>query len=368
MDDPALELSLVIPTFNERGNIVELVRRLDETLTGISWEVVFVDDDSPDRTSSLVRELARRDRRIRCAQRIGRRGLSSACIEGMLATSAPFLAVMDADLQHDETRLPEMLKVLRTGSAELVVGTRYAGGGTVGSWDASRARMSRLATRLSRTVCKQDVSDPMSGFFMLRREVVERVVGSLSGMGFKILLDILATSHEPIRVAEVPYRFGTRFAGESKLDSNVLWEFGMLLADKLVGKYVPVRFVSFIVVGAAGLLVHMSILAVLLRLIGTSFTLGQSVATIAAMIFNFTVNNVLTYRDRRLHGWHWLRGLLTFVLACGVGAFANVGVASYLFHQRTEWFLAALAGVAVGAVWNYGVTMVYTWGQAGRKS
>jgi dolichol-phosphate mannosyltransferase len=243
MTEPILELSIVVPTFNERDNIAELVRRLDQCLTGTASEIVFVDDDAPDRASTVVQHLAQADYRVRCVQRIGRRGLSSACIEGMLATSAPFLAVMDADLQHDERRLPQMLNVLRAGPAELVISTRYADGGAVGSWDESRDRMSRIAAHLSRMVCKLDVSDPMSGFFVLRRDVVERVVRQLSGMGFKILLDILASSPEPIRVAEVPYHFGSRFSGESKLDSKVLWEYGMLLADKLVGKYVPVQFV-----------------------------------------------------------------------------------------------------------------------------
>ena len=364
--DTALELSIVIPTFNESGNIVEMIRRLDQSLRGIAWEVVFVDDDSPDRSSALVRKLAQADRRIRCIQRIGRRGLSSACIEGMLATSAPFLAVMDGDLQHDETRLPKMLSELRAGSAELALGTRYAEGGGIGSWEGSRASMSRWATRISRVVCKQTVSDPMSGFFMLRRELIERTAPDLSGMGFKILLDILATSSAPVAVVEVPYHFGSRLAGESKLDSNVVWEYGMLLADKLVGKYVPVRFLSFSLVGAGGILVHMSILALLLRGGAASFRISQGTATLVAMVFNFAVNNVLTYRDMRLRGWRWLRGAVTFILACSLGAFANVGVASYLFERRTEWFIAGLAGIAVGAVWNYVVTMFYTWGKRSR--
>ncbi len=201
---------------------------------------------------------------------------------------------------------------------------------------------------------------------MLRRETLEKVVRNLSGMGFKILLDILASAREPLRIREVPYTFRNRFAGQSKLDGLVLWEFGMLLADKLFGRYVPVRFVSFILVGTVGVAVHMAILATLLNGFGAPFRAGQIVATLLAMAFNYSVNNVLTYRDVRLRGWRWLRGLTTFMLACGVGAVANVGVASYLFDQKTAWFLAALAGIAVGAVWNYVVTMVYTWGRTQR--
>jgi len=366
MSDHATELSVVVPTFNERGNLAELVRRLDLSLDGIGWELIVVDDDSPDRTAALARELAERDRRVRCLERIGRRGLASACIEGMLASAAPYLAVMDADMQHDETRLPEMLRLLKAGNLDVVVGSRYAAGGAEGTRNKTRSSMTLTANRLSRLVCRQDVSDPMSGFFMLRRETMEQVVRRLSGMGFKILLDILASAPAPLRIREVPYTFKERFAGESKLDTSTLWEYGMLLADKLVGRYVPVRFLSFVLVGGGGLVVHFAVLTALLKGAGVSFEISQTSATIGAMVFNYSVNNVLTYRDMRLRGWRWLRGLTTFMLACGMGAVANVGVASTLFERQTGWIAAALAGIAVGAVWNYVVTMEYTWRRVAR--
>jgi dolichol-phosphate mannosyltransferase len=363
-----LELSVVVPTFDESSNVRELLGRLESALGGTGWEAIFVDDDSPDGTASLVRSIARSDPRVRCVQRIGRRGLSSACIEGMLASAAPYIAVMDADLQHDESVLPRMLDVLRSDRADVVVGTRYSGGGSTGDWDEQRAGMSRLATRVGQWVLKQDVSDPMSGFFMLRREVLDATVRRLSGIGFKILLDVLASAPPGLRVAEVPYTFRNRLAGESKLDELVVWEYGMLLADKTVGRYVPVRFLSFAIVGGLGVFVHMAALTLLLKGIGLGFTVAQSIATASAMVFNFALNNVLTYRDRRLGGWAWWRGLASFMLACSVGALANVGIATYLFESATTWFLAALAGVLVGAVWNYGVTQLYTWGKRGRPA
>lgn len=363
-----LELSIVVPTFNESANVHELLKRLGSVLGDSGWEVIFVDDDSPDETAACVREIARVDPRVRCVQRIGRRGLSSACIEGMLASAAPFIAVMDADLQHDESLLPRMQEILQSGPADVVVGTRYAQGGSTGDWDGQRAGMSRLATRVGRWVLKQDVSDPMSGFFMLRREVLEGSVRRLSGIGFKILLDILASAPPGLRVAEVPFTFRSRFAGESKLDELVVWEYGMLLADKTVGRYVPVRFVAFAVVGGLGVFVHMAALTLLLKGLGLGFAAAQSAATATAMVFNFALNNVLTYRDRRLSGWAWWRGLASFMLACSVGALANVGIATYLFESATTWFLAALAGVLVGAVWNYAVTQLYTWGRKARTA
>ena len=367
MQTSIAELSVVVPTFRERDNVAELVRRLDACLTDAAWEVIFVDDDSSDGTADRVRALARSDPRIRCLQRIGRRGLSSACVEGMLASSAPYLAVMDADLQHDESVLPRMLEVLKAGDADLVVGSRYVAGGGIGAWNADRAMMSRFATRLSRLVVKRDLSDPMSGFFALRRDVFEQAVRNLSNVGFKILLDLLASSPKPLRLKEIPYQFRERHAGESKLDSQAMWGYLMLLGDKLFGHVVPVRFVAFTLVGGIGVLVHFMVLSVLFDAMSLSFGVSQAIATMVAMTSNFALNNALTYRDMRLRGRRWLEGWLSFMLVCAVGAVANVGIASYLFVHDTVWVLAALAGIAVGAVWNFAVTGIYTWNAAGRR-
>jgi dolichol-phosphate mannosyltransferase len=355
------EISVVIPTYNESGNLAELIRRLDRALEGIAWEVIVVDDDSPDGTAAQARALYQRDPRVRCLRRIGRRGLSSACIEGLLASSAPYQAVMDGDLQHDPAILRTMLHTLRTNEADLVIGSRYAQGGSVGDWNGQRVLISRVATRLSSLVTRRPISDPMSGFFALRREVLEACVRSLSSLGFKILLDIVASSPKSVRIKEVPFTFGERLAGESKLTTNVVWEYLLLLADKLVGRYVPVRFLAFASIGALGVGVHFLVLTFGFKLFGQSFAVSQSIATGVAIAFNYTVNNLLTYSGQSLRGRRWVLGLLSFYLICGIGAFANVGVSSYLFGQNTSWPLAALAGIALSSVWNYAVTARYTW-------
>lgn len=361
---PALapvELCVVVPTFNERANLLPLIERLERCLAGTAFEVVFVDDDSPDATAAAARALAQARPWVRCVQRIGRRGLSSACIEGMLATSAPYLAVIDADLQHDEALLPQMLEALRRGEADLVVGSRYTEGEAVPGWDERRRLISRFATRLSQKLLRARLSDPMSGFFMLRRDAFEAVVRRLSGVGFKLLLDILVSAPQPLRVKELPYRFRPRERGESKLDSRVAVEFALMLIDKLTHGLVPARFVLFGAVGAAGVLVHLAVLGLVFRLLGASFVAGQALATLAAMTFNYALNNELTYSDRRLRGWRWAKGLVSFMLACGVGALANVGVAAQLHAEHTPWLLSALAGIAVGVVWNYVVTALFVW-------
>jgi dolichol-phosphate mannosyltransferase len=358
------ELSIIVPTFNERDNIAELIGRLVVCLEGRSWEVVFVDDDSPDGTADVVREHAAVDSRVRCVHRIGRRGLSSACVEGMLATTAPYLAVIDADLQHDEQLLPEMLDTLKQSDVDIVVGSRYAPGGDISGWDARRARMSRLAVRLSRLVVPAELTDPMSGFFMIRRSVLNGSVHKLSAIGFKILTDFFASFPQPLRFKELAYRFRARRAGESKLDSVTAWDYAMLLLDKLIGRWIPVRFLAFSIVGGVGVAVHFAVLTLVFRGLHRSFVEGQAVATLCAMTFNFAVNNVLTYRDMRLRGVRWLRGWISFVLACSIGGFANIGVAAAVFGLGRGWFPAAIAGILIGAVWNYAVTMMLTWGRS----
>jgi len=356
------QLSVIVPTFNEIGNVSELRDRVAEALAGIDWEMIFVDDDSPDGTATALREMAQSDRRVRCIQRVGRRGLSTACIEGMLASSAPLVAVIDADHQHDEQLLPRMFELIGAGELDVVVGSRYAESGGIGNWDESRAAFSRLATRLSRLVLKADLHDPMSGFFMIRHDAfVECVKAGVSGVGFKILLDLFATSPTPLRYRELPYQFRNRLAGESKLDTNVAWEYFIMLLDKFMGGVVPIRFIAFSLVGGLGLLVHLLVLALLFKGGGTSFLWAQTGATMVAMTSNYVLNNVLTYRDLRLRGWAFVRGWFSFVLACSVGALANVGIADYLFQKDSFWVSSAIAGVLVGAVWNYAVTAVYTW-------
>ncbi len=355
------ELTVVIPTFNESGNVAPLVARLHDVLAGLDWEAVFVDDDSPDGTAEAVRTVAQRDPRIRCLQRVGRRGLSTAVIEGALSSSAPYVAVMDADLQHDEALLPDMLKTLKADGLDVVIGSRYVTGGGVGDWDGRRVAISGAAGRLSRLIVKADLTDPMSGFFMMRRDAFEAAVRRLSGQGFKILLDLFASSPRPLRFRELPYTFRLRTHGESKLDALVAWEYLMLILDKWAGHVVPVRFLLFAAVGGSGVLVHFAALWAALGPGGVAFAYAQTIATFVAMTSNFVLNNLLTYRDRRLKGWGFVRGLVSFYAVCSVGVVANVGVATFVHERDTVWWLAGGAGAVIGVVWNYAASAIFTW-------
>jgi dolichol-phosphate mannosyltransferase len=362
---PAPELSIIVPTFNERTNVPLLVERLERLLTACDWEVVFVDDNSPDGTAAAARAIGEGDSRVRCIRRIGRRGLAGACLEGMLASQARYVAVMDADLQHDESLLLEMLQILRTASADLIVASRYLEGGSAAGLSKQRSRVSRWSNGLVRLLLGIDLTDPMSGYFMLRRDTFEALAPSLSSQGFKILLDIVATGRGNLRVIELPTIFGERRHGESKLDSKIALDFAALLVAKLTNDAVSVRFLMFSLVGLSGVGIHMAILS-LVMLTGASFAVAQSVAAIGAMTWNFILNNVFTYRDQRLSGWRFLTGLLRFQLICAIGAVANVGLAIFIYGSTHIWWLAGLAGVVIGAVWNYAVTSAFVWRPAQR--
>jgi dolichol-phosphate mannosyltransferase len=355
------EVSVVVPTFNERDNVIALFRKLETALAGRAWEVIYVDDNSPDGTWDVVRALAREDSRVRCIRRIGRRGLSGACIEGILASSAPCAAVIDADLQHDETQLPKMLALLQGGEADLVVGSRYIEGGSADSFDKQRAGFSVLATSVAKKLLRVEIADPMSGFFMIRRDRFEQLAPQLSTQGFKILLDIVATARGSLRIKEIPYSFGSRLHGESKLDSMVALDFLGLVLAKLTGDVVSLRFLLFAMVGSLGLLVHLVVLFVALEVFNVPFPEAQACGALMAMTSNFLLNNFLTYRDQRLQGFGILRGLLLFYLVCGVGLIANVGVAFSVYDQEPIWWLAGAAGALMGVVWNYAMSGLFVW-------
>jgi len=355
------QLSVIVPTFNERDNVVTLFRRLERTLVDLPFEVIFVDDNSPDSTWQVVRALSAEDQRARCIRRIGRRGLSGACIEGILASSAPYVAVIDADLQHDETQLPKMLALLQGGELDLIIGSRYVEGGSSESFDRKRAGASQLATEVAKRVLRVSIADPMSGFFMMRRDRFEALAPQLSTQGFKILLDIVASAQGRLRVKEIPYTFGSRLHGESKLDSLVALDFLGLVLAKLTQDAVSLRFLLFAMVGSLGLAVHFVALYAGLRIFHLAFPEAQAFAALCAMTSNFVLNNFLTYRDQRLKGFAILRGLFLFYLVCSVGLFANVGVAFSVYDQQPIWWLAGAAGALMGVVWNYAMSGLFVW-------
>lgn len=359
-----LYVTIVVPTYRERENIPLVVACLEEQLKEFSWEVVFVDDDSDDGSADVLLGLSRRSPRVRAIRRMGRRGLTSACLEGMASSSAEIFAVMDADLQHDETVLPRMIAAFQEDpDLDLAVGTRYSGNGGVGNWSKQRQFVSRFATVIEKSILRTPLSDPMSGFFVLRRELFEETVRQLTGKGFKVLLDIVLSSGRELCTREFPYEFRARQHGESKLDIVVGLEYLYLLVDKTLGRLVPVSFVLYVLAGFTGLFLHIAVLGILYRGLQITFLHAQILSTLVAMTSNFLVNNAVTFRVRRLRGGFLAAGLSAYMAICALGALVNVQSAEYLYEHSIPWWFAGAAGAIIGAVWNYAVStqIVWTW-------
>lgn len=359
------EFTVVVPAFRERDNLPPLLDALDRALEGVDWETIVVVDDAADGSEEFLRERAQADPRVRCVQRIGRSGLASACVEGMLASSAPYLAVIDADLQHDEQLLPQLLDAVKHGGADIAVASRYMPGGSTGELASNRVRMSRMASAVG-ALLSNELTDPMSGYFVVRRAYLDRVVRRLYGRGFKILLDLIAAARGDVRICELPYRMRSRRHGESKRSLRIAGEFLMLVLYHLLGRIVPARFFLFVAVGLTGVGVHFAVLTAAFHISGGAFLLSQSLATWVAMTTNFFLNDAFTYNDQRLRGGRRRWGLLSFYAACGLGAVVNVAVADWLYLKGVDHRVAGVAGAAIAAVWNFLTTASVTWGGASR--
>ncbi|CAM4098045.1 Dolichol-phosphate mannosyltransferase [Novosphingobium lubricantis] len=372
-----LQLAVILPTYRERANIAPMVARLDAALQGVAWEAIFVDDNSPDGTADEVRRIAQNDPRVRVIERIGRRGLASAAIEGMCATAAPIVAVMDADQQHDPALLPQMLEAVSSNAYDLAYASRFAEGASTEQWGRpDRVKASGLANRIANKVTGVELSDPMSGYFMLRAETLRADAHRLSGVGFKILLDILATVDKPLKVKEFPLNFVARTEGESKLDQTVIFEFLVGLYDKWLGRIIPTRFALFGTVGAMGVAVQLGALWVLLKIVAgerfvygnwsesATFNTANTLAAIIAMTFNFVLNNELTYSDKRLRGFGpLLRGWSQFALTCSLGLLTNIGSAAVLKTIGFHAVIAVIVGIVLGSVWNFALSSRFVWGK-----
>lgn len=357
-----LLLSVVVPTYNESENLSEFIARCEVVLGGIAFEIVFVDDDSPDGTHRLAKSIAQFNPRVRCLRRVGRRGLAGAVIDGILSCSSPIVAVMDCDLQHDESLLPRMLDEITGGRADLVIGSRLVeGGSATAGFGSLRARISTLGARLAGLALGTRVTDPMSGFFMVRRDAFEEKAAGLGTDGFKILADFLATGGRDLRVAELGYHFRPRHAGDSKFDISTGLEYIGLLAHRASRGLLPSAFPAFAIVGTVGLAVHLSVL-MSVRALAPTFIAAQTMATLCAMVVNYVLNNELTFRRVRRRGpVAFLIGLALFCGACSIGALANVGASAWLFEREGGWIVSALAGVIVGTMWNFGASQRLVW-------
>jgi dolichol-phosphate mannosyltransferase len=254
-----------------------------------------------------------------------------------------------------------MIDSLEADQFDIVVASRFMQEGDASGLNGLHRRLlSRGGNLMARALLKVAITDPMSGFFMTRRQIFDENASRLSGRGFKVLLDLLASVQQPLRIMELPMHFRPRNSGASKLDLSVELAFLAMLIEKTLGRIVSLRFLAFCFVGGTGVVVHLAVLKLALTA-SWPFAFAQAVAAIVAMTSNFWLNNVTTYRDQRLVGWRILSGLLSFYAVCSIGFVTNVGVGQALFAQHYSWWLSGVLGAAVGAVWNYSVSSAVTW-------
>ena len=358
-------LSIISPTYNEADNIVKFVNLIELTLKNYNYEIIFVDDNSSDKTHEIIKNLSSTNPHVRCLRRIGRRGLSSAVIEGCLASSSDLLLIMDADLQHDEKKIPLMIKLIEEKQLDLIIASRFLSHKKVLGLTKYRNALSKFANFLANTISKAKLTDPMSGFFLIKRTIFDQIAPNLSGLGFKILLDIFSSSKNTLKYKEISFTFKKRVHGESKLDSLVLWEYLLLLWQSKFGNIIPARFFSFCLIGGSGVFVHIVALYFFINF-NFSFLYAQTLSTLVAMTSNFFLNNMLTYRDKRKKGLAAFKALFLFYLTCGIGASANIGISNLLYVSNISgvsgiWYFSGLIGAIVGSIWNFLMSSLVTW-------
>lgn len=360
----ARRLSVILPTYNERRNIAVAVERIDRALsgTGVAYEIIVVDDDSPDHTWEEVESLARRRGDLHLIRRLGRRGLSSAVVEGFSAATGNVLAVMDADLQHDADLLPAMVSAAGAPGVDLVIATRYGQGGSAGDWTRGRLLLSRLATVLSWAVVRTRVSDPMSGYFLIASHAWRDVASRLNPRGFKILLEIIARS-PPLVCREIGYTFQPRLHGASKLDGAVGISYLSSLVELSVDRFIDRRILCYGLVGAGGAGVNLATVRLLHDDMGVHVTAALAAAIGASMVSNFLLNNFITFSDRHRSGLpSLLRGLASFSAVSSIGAAINLVVANFAIRALDmNLYAGAVLGILVATVWNFRANRDITW-------
>lgn len=355
-------VSVVVPTFNEARNVELILEGLAKALAGRSWELVVVDDDSPDGTADEVRRLAASHANLRCIQRVQERGLCSAVQWGVQAAHGETIVVMDGDFQHDPAVIPAMLAKLDEG-ADIVPASRFLDRSSAGGLSSNfRQRLSQHGNRLINLFLGTRLSDPLTGFFATRRRFFLRSIPHMQADGFKILFDLLYHNRNA-RVVELAFAFRARQHGQSKLQPYVLWLLACDIASKLTGGFAPPRLASFIGVGLMGSLFHFTVLYLSLAL-DVEFWIAQTIATLTALVFNFTINNLLTYAADRLRGADFYKGLMLYSAVASLGIVANVSTAQITHeHFKTHTFVAAFVGLVIDIIWRFSVSNRLIWGR-----
>lgn len=362
MDSKINNLTIVLPCYNEISNIEPLISELTRCdVNGYIKRIIYVDDDSPDGTSEFLKNTVfKKD--VLCIHRIGRQGLSSAVLEGLMLADSCFVAVMDADGQHSPSNLLDMYEIIFNQNVDMIIGSRFLEHKKLNTHSGFRHYISWLGNILCTKILKRKLSDPLTGFFIVNRIVFLDASRKINPTGFKILLDLLYVLRKSnIKITEFQIDFRTRLAGVSKLDLGVVLAFGDQILNKISFGLIPDKFLAFSLVGVSGVLIHFLSFYCVYFLLNLEFNISQISATLLAMTSNFTLNNLITYSRNRLRGFKWFKGLFIFTSACSLGFVSNIGVAAYLNSTNQVWWLSAISGIIVGTIFNFAMSNSFVW-------
>jgi dolichol-phosphate mannosyltransferase len=353
-------LSIICPTLNERDNVAVIYQHIDRIVT-CEWELIFVDDNSSDGTRLEIEQLSRRDRRVRLINRVGRKGLASAASEGFLCAVYDHCVLIDADLQHDINNINVMAEEVAQSGNDLVISSRFKVNQTLGL-SSARTRLSIVGNGMIDLILRRQLTDPLSGCFLIRRERYLALHPSLILSGFKILFDILSCPDgRQLTVSEIPIKFLNRHSGESKLRKTVMLEFMGTYVTRMVERVIPLSFIKFSMIGALGVLLHYLILSFFLKLSGFDFAVSQLVTSYLVMVSNFLLNNRYTFSANRLFGGQLVFGLMKFMFFCSFGALISLSFAFYLKDTGLSPVAAGVLGTVAGSLWNFVLNSLYTW-------
>ena len=354
-------ISILIPTYNEALNIKILIDRISHCLKKIDWEIIFVDDNSPDKTSEKIEYFTKTQSNIKVVNRLNERGLAGAVITGLKYCKFQNIIVMDADLQHDPIYIPKLIKRIEKDDATIVIASRYFQSSTIEDFHFMRKIVSKLTIKIFNMFSYKKLTDPMSGFFIIKKDFFINLSKQLSKDGYKILADIILNGPKTITVSEISLGFKKRNAGQSKMNLRVLWDFLLIIAYCVLKNYVPRKYLSYIFVGCLGLLTHLIFLYVFYKLLLINFLLSHILATFIAILINFTLNNVLTFYSKNLIGFRWLIGLVNYNIFCSYGLFISYSITKVLSDLNCYWFLAGIIGTFTASIWNFSISKFLVW-------
>ena len=359
-----LEVSIIIPTYNERENLPLLVERVGKSLERVGHELIIVDDNSPDGTGKLADELAEKLTNLKALHRMEKKGLAPAVVHGLKYARAPVICVIDADLQHPPEKIPELLKEIKNG-ADIAIASRYVERGGVRGLGKGRKPISRGAEFLSKLAVPrvQDLTDPLSGFFAFRREVVSGA--ELNPVGFRILLEILVRGTWK-KAVEVPYFFGRRIYGKSNLGLGGHLNYLKHLLRLMRAGGEASRFLKFSLVGVSGIVVNLGLLWILTEMVGLFYLISAAFSIETSILSNFALNELWTFRDRVGSTKGILKRALKFNMICVVGLMINIAILAALTELLGIYYMiSALFGIAGAMLWNYVMSAMWTWRYAG---